>query len=274
METIFLKSREDVGVFDLLGKDSSDFLNRICSQKIIGEKIAHGAFLTPKGKILVLFSGRRIKKGWRLYIRKKQIAKLKVHLESYCFGEAIEWKVREKIHVHEIRSLIPLKVPIENHMPAPLWKNGLKGIYIESEKKSVRDLFSSYKIQKLESWMRIEGGLPLDPDEIGESHFLFEMESEIYYCRHKGCYPGQEVIEKTLSRGHIPRRLVVLYSENIKKPKLPCPIMYNGTKVGELVSFSQKSNAENVSFAYVLTKVLKCAQREFQIHEGCLFLRR
>ncbi len=273
MKTIFLQAREDLKVVDLLGEDCDDFLNRLCSQKIIGEKTAHGAFLSPKGKVLLLFSGRKIKRGWRLYIREKQIAKLKTHLKSYCFGEDVKWQVVEKVHIHEMRSPAAFDINIENSMIAPLWENRMKGIYIESEKENIEDLFCDYKIEKLKPWMRIEGGLPLDPEEIGENHFLFEMQSETYYSRDKGCYPGQEVIEKTLNRGQSPRKLVVLYSRNIQKPKLPCPIMCNGARVGELVSFAKKTDSESVSHAYVLTKVLKSGQNEFQIDEGCLLLR-
>jgi folate-binding protein YgfZ len=54
--------------------------------------------------------------------------------------------------------------------------------------------------------LRIEAGTPT-PADYGEKTLFLEIANRDCYSEIKGCYPGQEVVARTLHRGHINRHL-------------------------------------------------------------------
>jgi folate-binding protein YgfZ len=85
--------------------------------------------------------------------------------------------------------------------------------------------------------LRIEAGIPwlgrdLDdqtiPPETGQ------MERAVSF--HKGCYLGQEVIERMRARGALARRLVQLRTADGSGLSLPTPLMRDGGEVGRITS--------------------------------------
>jgi folate-binding protein YgfZ len=63
--------------------------------------------------------------------------------------------------------------------------------------------------------LRIESGVPEYGVDIDETHILLEANLPHAYKRNKGCYPGQEVIERILAYGggRTPKKLVPLNIE-------------------------------------------------------------
>lgn len=56
---------------------------------------------------------------------------------------------------------------------------------------------------------RIQAARPW-PDDWGEKTMMLEVAEETDYLDGKGCYPGQEVVARTLHRGHINRHITYL----------------------------------------------------------------
>lgn len=85
---------------------------------------------------------------------------------------------------------------------------------------------------------RIEAGLPWPGREITEEYLPAETgQYERGVSRAKGCYLGQEIVERMRSRGVVARRLVGLRLEKDQFPELPAPLASEpGTIVGELTS--------------------------------------
>ncbi len=58
--------------------------------------------------------------------------------------------------------------------------------------------------------MRVEAGVPAHPNEYGPHSSPLEVSGTSGVTEGKGCYPGQEVVERTLALGRPPRRLARL----------------------------------------------------------------
>ncbi len=67
----------------------------------------------------------------------------------------------------------------------------------------LRDLSSHWELERIQAaraW----------PSDWGEKTMLLEVADETDYLDGKGCYPGQEVVARTLHRGHINRHLKIV----------------------------------------------------------------
>lgn len=63
--------------------------------------------------------------------------------------------------------------------------------------------------------LRLSSGIPKYGVDIDETHNLLEVQAPIAYARSKGCYPGQEVIERILAygKGKVPKKICRLECE-------------------------------------------------------------
>ena len=66
--------------------------------------------------------------------------------------------------------------------------------------------------------VRLEQGRPRYPDDITEAHI--PQETQLLHAVHfnKGCYLGQEIVERVRSRGHVNRLLVRLCLDGLEPP--------------------------------------------------------
>jgi len=87
--------------------------------------------------------------------------------------------------------------------------------------------------------LRIESGIPASLAEIDDDVIPPEtgqVERGINY--HKGCYLGQEVIERMRSHGVVARKLVGIRLDPAARPALPSSIMVAETESGRLTSLA------------------------------------
>ena len=85
--------------------------------------------------------------------------------------------------------------------------------------------------------LRIETGIPWmgrDLDEKVVAPETGQVARAVSY--NKGCYLGQEVVERMRSHGALPRRLVRLICDGGPELNLPTPILRDGADVGRLTS--------------------------------------
>lgn len=110
--------------------------------------------------------------------------------------------------------------------------------------------------------LRIEAGIPWLGREIDEKTLPPEtrqVERGISY--HKGCYLGQEVLERMRSHGSLAKRLVLASigagPDGFSPPTLPAPLLLDGVEVGQLRSLVPQPTAEVrwVGLGYLRTKV-------------------
>jgi len=100
--------------------------------------------------------------------------------------------------------------------------------------------------------LRIEAGIPHYGCELGEDTLLLEANLMNAVSFNKGCYIGQENVERTRSRGHVNWKLVGL---SIAGPATPSPeskVIADGKEVGEITSACvSPSLGKTIALAFV-----------------------
>jgi glycine cleavage system T protein len=104
--------------------------------------------------------------------------------------------------------------------------------------------------------LRIEAGIPRYGADLGEDTLPLEAGLLNALSFTKGCYPGQEIVERARSRGHVNWRLVGVAVEGGVPPLLGEKLVSEGREVGEVTSacFSPSLN-QPIALAYVRREV-------------------
>ncbi|MBI3767754.1 MAG: aminomethyl transferase family protein [Deltaproteobacteria bacterium] len=100
--------------------------------------------------------------------------------------------------------------------------------------------------------LRIESGVPADGVDIGPETIALEAPLEAAISFGKGCYLGQEVIERVSARGHVNRRLVGLLIAAAAMPRAGDVIAAGDKEIGRVTSVAWSWRLEKpVALGYV-----------------------
>jgi glycine cleavage system T protein len=104
--------------------------------------------------------------------------------------------------------------------------------------------------------LRIEAGIPRYGADFGEDTLPLEAGLLNALSFTKGCYPGQEIVERARSRGHVNWKLVGVAVDGLVPPSVGEKLMAEGKEVGEVTSacFSPSLNRP-IALAYVRREV-------------------
>jgi glycine cleavage system T protein len=109
--------------------------------------------------------------------------------------------------------------------------------------------------EALES-LRIEAGIPRYGMELDEDTLPLEAGLTNAISFTKGCYLGQEVVERTRSRGHINWKLVGLFVDVTTAPPVGEKLHSQGKEIGEITSSCvSPSLVRTIALAYVRREV-------------------
>jgi folate-binding protein YgfZ len=90
--------------------------------------------------------------------------------------------------------------------------------------------------EEAQNTLRIEAGIPRYGIDFSEDNLLLEVGLEHAVSFNKGCYLGQEVVERIRSRGHVNRTLCGLVLDG-QTPAAPGdPIVAQGKEIGRITS--------------------------------------
>jgi len=85
--------------------------------------------------------------------------------------------------------------------------------------------------------LRLEAGVPWFPADFNEAMIPHEAAIETTHISfHKGCYTGQEIVERVRSRGHVNRKRVELRFSTEIPPPSGTKLRANGTEIGYVTS--------------------------------------
>lgn len=84
--------------------------------------------------------------------------------------------------------------------------------------------------------LRVEAAIPLYGVDMDEENLLLETGLDHAVSFHKGCYLGQEVVERIRSRGHVNRRLVGLIFDGKDLAERGAKIRFGEKEVGRVTS--------------------------------------
>lgn len=285
----------------LAGPDAQDFLHRITSVNVkslqVGEG-ARGCLLTPQGKLVAYFTlwnyapesyGFEFEAG----TEEKWKSALFAGIDKYTFSEKMllsDVTKKQGLHCLWVFSdqtnetlgtagLAPLKTQAAGdeirfcHHGSQTF--GKTWISLWGKPESLK-LFASRALatatsltyQQVESW-RIRSLSPRVDHELSETIIPLEAGLSDAVASNKGCYPGQEVIEKIVSLGSPSKRLVLIEGpyDGTGEIQIHQKLMSTATppaEIGELTSVFH----ENEKF-YALGLVRKIHAKEnfpIQIH--------
>jgi glycine cleavage system T protein len=99
--------------------------------------------------------------------------------------------------------------------------------------------------------LRVEAGIPLYCVDFTEDNLLLEVGLDHAVSFTKGCYLGQEVVERIRSRGHVNKKLVGLILEG-RDPASRGDVVFAGKPVGTITSsVHSPALGKPIAFGYV-----------------------
>jgi aminomethyltransferase len=85
--------------------------------------------------------------------------------------------------------------------------------------------------------LRLEGGVPWFPGDFNDAMIPHEAAIEnTHISFNKGCYTGQEIVERVRSRGHVNRKRVMLKFSTATPPAPGTKLRAAGAEVGYITS--------------------------------------
>jgi aminomethyltransferase len=104
--------------------------------------------------------------------------------------------------------------------------------------------------EALEKW-RIAAGIPRYGIDIRERDLPQETGQEQALNFNKGCYIGQEIVERIRSRGAVHRRFTGFSFEGQASPLPGTKILHDGREVGEITSATALPSGKAIGLGYL-----------------------
>jgi len=103
--------------------------------------------------------------------------------------------------------------------------------------------------------LRLENGRPRYGEDFSEDYIPHETQLLGAVHFDKGCYIGQEIVERVRSRGHVNRLLVQLRLDAAEAPAAGTPLEADGSEVGKITSAARSPALGRVAaLGYVRTR--------------------
>ena len=220
------------GQVTIQGPEAASFLHKVTSNDVQKLSIGEGhynAILDRKGMVLSLFYLYHGGESEFVAVLPHQLTeKTSVFLTKMRFIQKVTIK-----DLSTERGLLlfigPEAEPIARKAASGgggrfLWKEELFGSPVwnfsapkETTSQLRGELSATIPIVQENSFrlLKMSAGFPEYGIDIDETHILLELKTPVAYQRQKGCYPGQEVIERILAygKGRTPRALSTLFIE-------------------------------------------------------------
>jgi folate-binding protein YgfZ len=268
-------------VVEISGPDAADYLQRMTTANFKSLEVGgqtEGAFLTGKGTVILFGTFHRLEPTRFLFVLSPgQLQRALEHIEQFHFQEKLEIVDRSAIY-----ALFGLW-----SAPDCLKKNGWQDFvrrelfFVLVPKEESESLLESWKKvglielgMPLFHYFRILSGLPWVGWEVGEGDLVLEAGLEHAVARNKGCYPGQEVVERIFTYGQVNRRLhrvELNLEEGSSIGQGPLEWKKGDALVGQLVSSfpTPEEPGKRVGLAYI-RKAFWENQEEFRLCEGVM----
>ncbi len=217
-------------LLELTGPDAGDFLQRLCTQDVLGlaeGQVAPAAFLDAKGKLLVTCLVFRLGSSFWLETHGEQEERLAALLERYHFTEKLTiaratfdhcaemiWlgsnvagqdrcasRYEGQLHVHWQRRGIQF---MRSH--GGPWV--MEHIHDDGRREPI---VCKPLTPDLAECLRMGAGLVRVGLETEPSTLALEADLDDHCSTTKGCYTGQEIVARIHTYGHVNRKLCLLH---------------------------------------------------------------
>lgn len=224
----------EMAVLRMEGPDRHGFLQRLLTNDVSlkpGQSL-HAFYLTVQGRPLVEFLLFERENETLLLTPAEQARTAYQELDKMHFGEKLKFAIDTKVQL--VLSAGPQLKPNAEALKPPtalvsvpheliLTDNATQ--WLTDRQAEGAELVEGGLLRVL----RWEAGRPV-LSEMPEKTMFLEFAQESDYSETKGCYPGQEVVARTLHRGHINKKLCALRAEQQIEPGTP--LQKDGQEVG------------------------------------------
>ncbi len=227
MSALSIIARTDLSCLRIGGRDRQDFLNRLCSQKIVSNQngdVLPAAFLNANGTVVALFHLWFRQTDIILICKKSLEDRILKFINDFHFGEDLICEKWAEPKIAELRQnqfafgALKSAQIINGYTILPLesWKvisnqDEIRRAYavLESVSGDIAKTFGGEILTSSQDYeQRVRAGVPSFPEEIKESNIILEGPFESYVHRNKGCYPGQEVVERIYTYGNVAKKII------------------------------------------------------------------
>jgi folate-binding protein YgfZ len=278
----------DHNFISLAGPDRVSFLQGMISNELRGLKPGQGvpaAFLNVQGKVLADTRVLCAQDSFLVDLWEPLKQKIIEHLNRYLVADEVEiHDVRDQILLSvqgpRARSLLEkvtgtselpqtglqhLNVQISGSEVCLIYsnrtaQNGYDLLVPESDALKVASTIQSIGKPFAAAWigyqaaeiLRVEAAIPRYGVDFGEDNLLLETGLDDAVSFTKGCYLGQEVVERIRSRGHVNKRLVAFIIDGSESMRAGDLVFSGDRQVGTITS-SVRSPAlgHSVALGYV-----------------------
>lgn len=106
--------------------------------------------------------------------------------------------------------------------------------------------------------VRLEFGRPRHGVDFTDQHLVHEAQLMGHVTPNKGCYIGQEIIERVRSRGNVNRLLVRLVADTAEAPSTDAPVMVGEKEAGTVKSAAYSpALGKSIAFALIRAEYVK-----------------
>lgn len=261
-----LRRAAPYGLIRLRGRDSTEFLQRLCSQDIKALEVggtAPAAFLDPKGKLVATAWIGRGEDQLLLSTQSGTLDRLAEMLDRYLFTEQVEIQRPAEFGCVEVRGpgafaavgaaagtlqelgeLVRLAGPARHGVEAVRWHGppaALEAVGGELPSLDERgaDLWRLFAAEALV-------GVDTEPTTLA-----MEVDLDDHISTTKGCYTGQEIVARIHTYGHVNRRLVRLHIDSGAPIDLKTPLCdaADGDPVGRVMTAAALPGGDRGSLA-------------------------
>ncbi len=247
------------------GPDAWDYVQRMSTvetRKAPPDQAMLGAFLTGRGQIISLGTFFLCPGVVDIVVSPGQAGLLVEHIEKFHFGETFETKdISSEFALFGLwrpDSLLRQELGLDQELKAMqvkkiTWQGATLTLWREEKRPSLyfvqlprtlglefvqwlRTFSVSLLGQRLFDYCRILAAVPEVGREVGDRDIILEANWDVAVARNKGCYPGQEVVERIFTYGDVNRKLLPVAGTAERAPTAPVALRVNGAPAGQLVS--------------------------------------
>ncbi len=246
----------DATVLEVTGKDSLRYLNARLSNDVkklpIGDAMLAAA-LTAQGRTEALFSvWKRSDESFLLAATSPEREKIIQIVKKFIVADRVtvtdlsdSWRLFHLFNQGDW--IIPGEV-----LELALSDRSRYGAHLLSNLKELPKENIEWLSKEAFETRRFKAGLPLFPEEINQDAIISESGLDGVISLTKGCYVGQEVLERIDSHGKAPRLLRLLCARSASLLKPADPICASGVPVGKICSVAEDRTASSLYiFAYL-----------------------
>ncbi len=270
------------GKLRVTGEDRARLLHAMCTNHVQGLVELEGLyafFLTSQGRIVADANIYNLGDSIFLDTEPDVAEKLREHLDKYIIAddaviedESTLWAELSVEGPASIERASELGIPVpENKYGIQKWERGFAvrvgsatpdgvRLFLTPERKhsliqqfeSTRLLCASAESARI---VQLENGIPRYGEDISERYLV--QETGVLHAVHtnKGCYLGQEIVERVRSRAQVHRVLKPIRIQTDKPPVAGTKLVSEGKEVAEITSAAYSpSLGEVVGLAYVRTE--------------------